>query len=315
MQVKLNLVYNSDFPFFTLLLLISFLLICLLPLHVGYLQARIQVSKTLFNILISPFGKVRFRHFFLADVLTSMVSSLQNTAVIMCYFKTGDFETSTKVSDLQGACPVLYDYKIMMGFLPYWFRFAQCLNKWYNTGLKVHLINAGKYFSDLCVPLVGLPIFLKKSSADDSLLVDEVSAAFWTYCAVHFIATTYSYAWDIIMDWGLLRLNTPGHPNRFLREKINYHPYFYYWSMVTDGLLRFFWVITLFAATKGKEGSAFHSLSIISLISILAEAFRRAQWALIRVENEQNNNLEAYRTIPIIPPIVTDTRRPEDKQN
>ena len=165
MQVKLNLVYSSDFPFFTLLLLISFLLICLLPLHVGYLQARIQVAKTLFNILISPFGKVRFRHFFLADVLTSMVSSLQNTAVIMCYFKTGDFETSTKVSDLLGACPVLYDYKILMGFIPYWFRFAQCLNKWYNTGLKVHLINAGKYFSDLCVPFVGLPIFLKKSTA------------------------------------------------------------------------------------------------------------------------------------------------------
>ena len=163
------------------------------------------------------------------------------------------------------------------------------------------------------MPLVGLPIFVKKSSAGDALLVDEVNAAFWTYCAVHFIASTYSYAWDILMDWGLLRVNTPGHPHRFLREKINYHPYFYYWSMVTDGILRFFWVITLFAATRGEKGSVFNSLSIISLISILAEAFRRAQWALIRVENEQNNNLEAYRTIPIIPPIVTEVTRPEDK--
>ena len=79
-----------------------------------------------------------------------------------------------------------------------------------------------------------------------------MNAAFWTYCAVHFIATTYSYAWDIIMDWGLLRENTPGHPHRFLREKINYHPYFYYWSMATDGVLRFFWVVTLFAVDSVK---------------------------------------------------------------
>ena len=39
-------------------------------------------------------------------------------------------------------------------------------------------------------------------------------------------------------------------------------------------------------------------------LQTFAEGFRRAQWALLRVENEQNNNLEAYRTIPIIPPII-----------
>jgi len=42
----------------------------------------------------------------------------------------------------------------------------------------------------------------------------------------------------------------------------------------------------------------------MTFITIMAECFRRAQWSLIRVENEQNNNFEAYRTIPIIPPIV-----------
>jgi hypothetical protein len=42
----------------------------------------------------------------------------------------------------------------------------------------------------------------------------------------------------------------------------------------------------------------------MTFITIMAECFRRAQWSLIRVENEQNNNFEQYRTIPIIPPIV-----------
>ena len=42
----------------------------------------------------------------------------------------------------------------------------------------------------------------------------------------------------------------------------------------------------------------------MTFISIVLEIFRRAQWSLLRVENEQNNNFEQYRTIPIIPPIV-----------
>ena len=156
LEIKLNSVFDTDFAVFTLLLVISFITICLLPFHVCYLQARIQIAKTLYNILISPFGLVRFRHFFLADVITSMTSSLENTATITCYFATGDFETGTKVSNLKQECSALYDYKILMSFLPYWFRFAQCLHKYNETRLKAHLINAGKYFSDLCVPFAAL---------------------------------------------------------------------------------------------------------------------------------------------------------------
>jgi len=49
----------------------------------------------------------------------------------------------------------------------------------------------------------------------------------------------------------------------------------------------------------------------MTFISIVLEIFRRAQWSLLRVENEQNNNFEQYRTIPIIPPIVEN----EDESN
>ena len=41
-------------------------------------------------------------------------------------------------------------------------------------------------------------------------------------------------------------------------------------------------------------------------ISTFAEAFRRAQWALIRIENENQNNFEKYRTILMIPSIKDD---------
>ena len=103
------------------------------------------------------------------------------------------------------------------------------------------------------------------------------------------------------MDWGLFRKNEPG-PNRFLREKLNYSPWFYYWSIVTDFILRYIFFINFFYYKD--PSSLFIELQTMTIIMVSCEAFRRAQWSLLRVENEQNNNLEAYRTIPIIPPII-----------
>ena len=37
--------------------------------------------------------------------------------------------------------------------LPYWFRFAQCLKKFYDSRVKVQLLNALKYFVSLMIPL------------------------------------------------------------------------------------------------------------------------------------------------------------------
>ena len=104
------------------------------------------------------------------------------------------------------------------------------------------------------------------------------------------------------MDWGLLRASK-GSP-RFLRDKYNYHPCFYYWCIFSDFVLRFWWVAGLFAVTNGVKGNVFHDLKLFAGINIVLEAFRRAQWSLVRVENEQNNNFEGYRTIAKIPPIV-----------
>ena len=48
--------------------------------------------------------------------------------------------------------PLLNIYVIIIAFLPFWWRFLQCLNKWYN-GNKLQLINAAKYFSKFLAPI------------------------------------------------------------------------------------------------------------------------------------------------------------------
>jgi len=214
------------------LLIISFMLICFMPLHCFYLRARKAIGMTLMHILIAPFGHVRFRHFFLADVMTSMTTPIQMTATIYCFFLSDqkNWKSGDKV-DLKEECAAANIAAISLGFIPYWFRFMQCLRKYYDSNQKVHLINAGKYFSDLCVPFAGL------------WYVSQVyDKAFYIWLGIHTWATTYSYIWDIYMDWGLFRWFEPG-PNMCLREKISYSPIFYYWAIVTDLLLRFSFVI------------------------------------------------------------------------
>jgi hypothetical protein len=68
---------------------------------------------------------------------------------------------------------------------------------------------------------------------------------FWTYFMIVLIGSTYSYIWDIYMDWGLMRCFEEGKWG--LRDKINYKPAFYYWAIFSDFVLRFLWILGLFA--------------------------------------------------------------------
>ncbi len=54
-------------------------------------------------------------------------------------------------------------------------------------------------------------------------------------------STIYCLYWDYKMDWGLFR-ETPGKGKRFLRDKLLYPTWFYYYAMISNLFLRFFWV-------------------------------------------------------------------------
>lgn len=50
-------------------------------------------------------------------------------------------------------------------------------------------------------------------------------------------------------------------------------------------------------------------------ISTIVEAFRRAQWSLIRIENENVNNFERYRNILQIPAFKDDDEEGPQKED
>lgn len=158
-----------------------------------------------------------------------------------------------------------------------------------------HIINSGKYFSSILIQLC-------------NIFKDKGDTQFTIFVTVSILSTLYCYAWDLYMDWGLLRSKEPG--RRFLRPKTMYPVGFYYYAMISNFFLRFFWVLSLLPASDFDQW--FNEAQGMLFILTVAEGFRRTQWALIRIENENINNFEKYRTILQIPAMKEDQEEIEE---
>jgi hypothetical protein len=114
---------------------------------------------------------------------------------------------------------------------------------------------------------------------------------------VGLINTGYLLFWDVHMDWNLGYINSK---NFFLREKLLYPVFFYYVAIVLNFFLRFTWLCNFYIPSElmREEFKIF-------LFSVL-EIYRRTQWSLFRVENENQNNFEKYRTFLEIPELPVD---------
>ena len=96
--------------------------------------------------MISPFGTVRFKDFFLADVITSMSTPLADIGLIVLLVGQGHDSNKSKIAI----------YFTIMSFAPYWWRFWQCINKRVKQGNKQQEANALKYLSKFGPPVAVL---------------------------------------------------------------------------------------------------------------------------------------------------------------
>lgn len=88
---------------------------------------------------------------------------------------------------------------------------------------------------------------------------------------INLISTCYSYYWDLIMDWGLFRTHEKG--KKYLRPKIFYPAWFYYYAIVSNLMFRLFWIIPLI---KLDPNGWLNKSQLIILILSVSEGFRRA---------------------------------------
>jgi hypothetical protein len=113
---------------------------------------------------------------------------------------------------------------------------------------------------------------------------------------ITFFASMFGYCWDIYVDFGLCRTLAPG--KAFLRSKLLYPKWFYYFAMISNLFMRLTWVIPYFNKSL-PMWLLDHQADQYFLLSV--EVLRRAQWALLRLENENCNNFEQYRNVLQIP--------------
>ena len=302
LQVKY--LHDSESPFYFMFFLFVFLVAyCFQPLiKCGYRTARFQVGYSLFQTFIAPFGSVRFRDFFLADVITSVPPALTDLSVA-CYFymsyRTWDM-TIEKTIDRESLFLIVCGQIAV--FIPFWFRFWQCIHKYVKKNIKPQLYNAGKYFSKLLPPFIIL-IDVNNKKTNKWNGQDEMNTYFFIWLFFQVFATVYCTCWDYYMDWGLFRSWSSG--TFGLRPRIKYPQYFYYFAMFTNLLMRFYWVLAIWHFDfHDDEEFVMNYYEVFPLASLMIEAIRRTQWALIRIENEFFNNFEAYRTIPQIPDLL-----------
>jgi hypothetical protein len=128
------------------------------------------------------------------------------------------------------------------------------------------------------------------------------------YLLFGIFSTLYSYSWDIVMDWGLLRGSggSKGMINKLLRDRLKYPASFYLFSAFTNFFLRFAWILPIVDQMYWHSllGETLMQMEVLFFFLALAELYRRAQWSLFRVENENINNYEKYRTIHEIPKVI-----------
>ena len=110
------------------------------PSHVPLPQGR---------ICCAPFFFVNFPDFWIADQLNSLSTVFLDVEFFACYLF---FRNSSQCSSAK------YGIRAVVAVLPAWFRFAQCLRRFYSLKKNSkrnyeHLINAGKYSTSFFVVL------------------------------------------------------------------------------------------------------------------------------------------------------------------
>eukprot|EP01047_Picozoa_sp_COSAG01_P059536 COSAG01_NODE_7162_length_3324_cov_2.125891_2_plen_568_part_00 len=206
-------------------------------------------------------------------------------------------------ADEQGEMDKCNDYSTfdaVVTFLPYWFRFMQQCRRYIDSKCesKKDLVNAGKYFTSLCVVTLSWADHTFSSQyAGHDLSKWDVFASPWKagWAVAVVICAVYKLIWDIKQDW---KLGVRDSPHWGLRPRLTYPAWFYYYCILQDTVLRFNWVLTI-------SPSYFHLESVSQLwwstSAATLEVVRRFTWTLLRIEAEHVTNVGKTRAFNEVP--------------
>eukprot|EP00927_Polykrikos_kofoidii_P010946 TRINITY_DN14621_c0_g2_i1.p1 TRINITY_DN14621_c0_g2~~TRINITY_DN14621_c0_g2_i1.p1 ORF type:complete len:712 (+),score=94.51 TRINITY_DN14621_c0_g2_i1:124-2259(+) len=272
---------------YPLSLLITIVLVFLFVGISAGLECRHQLHlfQCFLSVAMAPLVQVTFAANILGDVLTSFNRPMGDLIYSACYisrFVTRRHHGSHHfILETKQVCDEFNRRAVssVILSLPYFFRLMQCLRRFADdTSAKKHLANAGKYLCSIIVTAIGWAM---------------PNSIPWVAC--YTLATFYACFWDTKVDWGLRWESGGVHRNQQM-----YPPRVYSLFVATNVVGRSTWPLS---ALTPKASSTVAMDIFISALSVV-ELFRRAQWAIVRIEHEHLTNSSKYRTLCWVPPLA-----------
>ncbi|THH19131.1 hypothetical protein EW146_g1993 [Bondarzewia mesenterica] len=249
------------------------------PFPVLFKESRWWLIRNITRLLTSGVHRVEFADFWMGDQFCSLVFTLSNLYFFACSYIVG-FRTDPWQ---QCAMPNGWGVHVVLASLPLLVRLVQSVRRWVDSGLITHLINGGKYGSGI-IYYLAFYIWREKGAGR--------GPTFALFCLFGTIYSAYASSWDFLMDWSILK---PHAKYPLLRSELVYSSYtpLYYFSVISNVLIRFIWVI--YIPTQGRN------FAVRTFIAAVLEMFRRWQWNFYRLENEHLGNMDQYRVTREVP--------------
>ncbi|KAI0760360.1 EXS-domain-containing protein [Fomes fomentarius] len=243
-------------------------------------SSRWWLIRNVSRLLTSGAHRVEFADFWMGDQFCSLIFTLSNLYFVGCVYATGIDSNWRRCTTNAGP---RWGVAFLLASLPLLARLVQSIKRYVDSGLTTHLINGGKYGSGIVFYLF---YFLWRAHGGLR------GPFFVAWCVFATNYSLYAGAWDLLMDWSLLR---PHAHYPLLRNDLLYSNSipFYYFAIVSNILGRFIWVF--YIPEKGPN------FVLRTFIAGLVEVFRRWQWNFLRLENEHVGNVDQYRVTREVP--------------
>lgn len=258
------------------------------PFNILNRLGRFSFLLVFVRVLIAPLPIVLFADFWFADQLNSLLALLLDIQYLLCYSFTFDSWRSDPLK-LKSCTMVSNGIRPIISCLPALWRLLQCLRSFQKTRKIAHLFNAAKYFTTFPVVVFAtfFAVTIKPFFSFSHLDLDKTGWMIIAWLISSLVHALYCFYWDVVMDWGLLRVCNGCF---VFRPTILYPKWSYVFAIIFDFFIRFACVAKLTLAIVYHIDS-----DVIYSLLILLEILRRVLWNFFRIEYEQvlrstNNN-------------------------
>jgi hypothetical protein len=266
--------------YFPLILAVIFVFILVNPFNIYFKQARYWFLNTYGRVFCAPFKPVKFKDFFLADQLCSLVLFLVQFQFLVCFYSNDVWRPPEQEMCLSTLQPYISP---VLSALPTIWRFLQSLRRYRDSKDDLHLINCGKFICGIAVVVL--------STLDTFYTKDTWGPFRISWIVAGIINALYAYIWDIFFDWTLLKFQNGKLTVR--KNRIYPYPVLYIWAAISNFVLRFTWSLT---KSNLEQLTNLFSWQLVVVIAA-AEILRKGQSNLFRLENEHLNNCGKFRAV------------------